>query len=47
MDGMKVETISDAKIALFDKRPEQTVKIGIKRKRFLFGEKEMEFEVTF
>jgi aminopeptidase N len=47
MDGIKVETISDAKIALFDKRPEQTVKIGIKRKRFLFGEKDMEFKVIF
>jgi aminopeptidase N len=47
IDGMKVETISDAKIALFDKRPEQTVKVGIKRKRFLFGERDMEFTVTF
>jgi aminopeptidase N len=47
IDGMKVETISDAKIALFDKRPGQTAKVGIRRKRFLFGEKDMEFTVAF
>jgi uncharacterized iron-regulated protein len=47
IDDMNVETVEDAKIALFDKRPEQTVKVKIMRKRFLLGEKEMEFDITF
>ena len=47
IDDMKVGAVSDAKIAIFDKRPGETVKVKIMRKRFLLGDKEMEFDITF
>ncbi len=46
IDDWKIESVEDAKIALFDKKPEQTVKVRIKRKRFLLGEKEFEFSIS-
>ncbi len=45
IDDWKIESVEDAKIALFDKKPEQTVRVRIKRKRFLLGEKELEFSL--
>jgi len=46
VDGRKIKTVSDIKIALFDKEPEQTVIVKVVRKRFLFGSKELEFNIS-
>jgi aminopeptidase N len=43
IDGWRIDSIEDTKIALFDKKPLQIIKIKIVRKRFLLGEKELEF----
>ncbi|MDA8088277.1 MAG: ChaN family lipoprotein [Nitrospiraceae bacterium] len=40
IDDWKVGSIWDAKIALFDKRPGQTVTVKVLRRRFLFGRTE-------
>ncbi|MDA8168841.1 MAG: ChaN family lipoprotein [Nitrospiraceae bacterium] len=44
--GWKVDSVADVKIAMFDKVPGQSVKVRVARKRFIFGYKEMEFEVN-
>ncbi len=46
VNGWKVQTVDDIKIALFDKEPGQTVSVKVSRKRFLFGEKELEFNIS-
>lgn len=46
IDDWKIESIEDVKIAIFDKKPGDTVNIKVIRKRFLFGEKALEFQVT-
>jgi aminopeptidase N len=46
LDDWKVNSIDDIKIFLFDKKPGETIKVKILRKRFLFGDKEHEFTVT-
>ncbi len=46
VDGWKVKDISDIKIGLLDVTPDQTVRVTVLRKRFLFGEKEMEFDLS-
>jgi len=46
VDGWKVQTVSDIKIALFDKEPGQTVAVKVLRKRFLFGSRELEFNLS-
>ncbi|MEJ2685393.1 MAG: ChaN family lipoprotein [Candidatus Sulfobium sp.] len=47
VNGWKVKEISDIKIGLLDVKPDQTVKVTALRKRFLFGEKKMEFDLSF
>ncbi|VAX28064.1 hypothetical protein MNBD_NITROSPIRAE02-1087 [hydrothermal vent metagenome] len=47
IDDRIVGDISDVKIALLDRKPGDKVKIKVKRKRFLFGMKEMVFDVVF
>jgi len=45
LDGVLVKTIPDIKIALFFKNKGDIMKVKVARKRFLLGEKELEFEV--
>jgi uncharacterized iron-regulated protein len=46
IDDWKIESVEDVKIAIFDKKPGDTVEVKVVRKRFLFGEKVLEFQVT-
>lgn len=46
LDGEKILSVDDIKIFLFYKKPGGTVTVTVLRKRFLFGEREMRFEVT-
>jgi len=46
VDDWKVESIEDVRIALFDKKQGETVKVKVSRKQFLFGEKVLELQVT-
>ena len=46
LDEWDIESIGDVKIALLDKRHGQTIKVKASRKRFPFGKKMLEFEVT-
>jgi membrane-associated protease RseP (regulator of RpoE activity) len=46
IDGWKIGSLSDIKIALFDKEPGQTVTVKVARKRFIFGDTELEFHVS-
>jgi aminopeptidase N len=46
IDGEKIKGIDDLKIFLFYKKQGDTVKITVLRKRFLFGKKELSFDVT-
>jgi len=45
LDGVPVTSLQDVKLALFYKDKGDIMKIRVVRKRFLLGEKEMEFEV--
>ena len=45
LDGTKVENVEDIKLELFFKKKDDIVKLKVLRKRFLLGEKEMEFSV--
>jgi S1-C subfamily serine protease len=45
LDGVPVTTVQDIKLALFYKDKGDTMKIKVVRKRFLLGDREMEFEV--
>jgi uncharacterized iron-regulated protein len=45
IDGEPVQTMDEVKIALFYKKQEDTVTVGVVRKRFLIGEKELKFAV--
>jgi len=45
VDNSKIGTADDVRIALFDKKPYESVRVKIMRKRFLLGEKELEFNV--
>lgn len=47
IDDWKVASVPDAKIALFDKVPGQTVSVKAVRKRFLIGSTEITVKVTF
>jgi uncharacterized iron-regulated protein len=46
LDGEKIEAIEDIKIHLLYTKKGDTVNVKVRRKRFLFGEKEMEFTIT-
>jgi predicted metalloprotease with PDZ domain len=46
IDGWKVASVADAKVALFDKLPGQTVTVQVVRKRFLFGSETITVKVT-
>ena len=46
VDDWKVESVEDVKIALFDKKEGDKIKVKIIRKRFLFGKKVIEFNIT-
>ncbi len=46
IDDWKIETVEDVKIFLVDKKKGETIKIKALRKRFLLGDKEMEFTAT-
>lgn len=45
VEGAPVNTVEDIKIALFYKKKNDILKVKVVRKRFLLGDKEMEFEV--
>lgn len=45
IDDMGIRTIEDLRIHLFYKKSGDTLRIKVLRKRFLFGEKEMVFEI--
>jgi membrane-associated protease RseP (regulator of RpoE activity) len=45
LDGRAVHDVPDIKLALFYRQKGDIIKVGVIRKRFLLGEKEMEFEV--
>ena len=44
--GWKTGSVSDVKIALFDREPGQSVSVKVLRKTFLFGSKELEVQVS-
>ncbi len=46
VNGVKIQTVNDIKIALFDKEPGQIVIVNVVRKRFLFGARELEFHIA-
>ncbi|MEW6003604.1 MAG: ChaN family lipoprotein, partial [Nitrospirota bacterium] len=46
LDNSEIEAIEDVRIFMFDKKEGESVKIKVLRKRFLFGEREIEFTVT-
>jgi uncharacterized iron-regulated protein len=46
IDDWKIESIEDVKIALFGKKQGETINIKVSRKKFLFGEKVLEFHIT-
>ncbi len=46
VDTWKIDTVEDVRIALYDKNPGDTVKVKIIRKRFLLGDKELEFDIS-
>ncbi len=46
VDGWRIQTVNDIKIALFDKVPGQTVSVIVTRKRFLIGTREITFHVS-
>ena len=46
VDGWKIQTINDIKIALVNKEPGQTIKVNVIRKRFLLGESERAFHIS-
>ncbi len=45
VNGWRVETVSDIKIALFDREPGQAVSVKAERKRFFLGSRELEFRL--
>ena len=45
LDDVPVKTIPDIRTALFFKNKGDIMKVKVVRKRFLLGEKELEFEV--
>ena len=45
LDGVAVHDVPDIKLALFYRHKGDIVKVGVIRKRFLLGEKDMEFDV--
>jgi uncharacterized iron-regulated protein len=45
LDGLSMQTSDDVKIALFYKKKGESARVKVVRKRFLLGDKEMEFEV--
>ncbi len=46
IDDQKVKSIEDLKLTLFDKRPDDTLKVKIVRKKLLIGKKDMSISVT-
>jgi S1-C subfamily serine protease len=46
VDDWKVESVVDVKIALFDKKEGDKINVKVIRKRFLFGKKVIEFNIT-
>jgi aminopeptidase N len=46
VDDWKVESVEDVKIALFDKKEGDKINVKVVRKRFLFGKKVIEFNIT-
>jgi aminopeptidase N len=46
LDGVPVSSIEDIKLFLFYKKKEEPLKVKVERKRFLLGDKEMEFKVN-
>jgi aminopeptidase N len=45
IDGTKIASVEDLKLELFFKHQEDIVKVKVLRKRFLLGDREMEFDV--
>ncbi len=45
LDGVPISSMEDIKLFLFYKKKEEPLKVKVERKRFLLGDKEMEFEV--
>jgi aminopeptidase N len=45
VDDWKIETVDDVRIALFEKKPYESVRIKVKRKKFFVVEEDIEFNV--
>ncbi|BCB96363.1 hypothetical protein JZK55_12850 [Dissulfurispira thermophila] len=45
LDNVAIKSVDDVRIHLFYKKKGDTVRVKVLRKRFLFGDKEMEFDV--
>ncbi len=45
VDGWRIETVSDIKIALLDREPGQTVSVKVIRKNFFLGSRDLEFHL--
>ena len=45
VDDWKIGTVDDVKIALFEKRPYESVRVRVKRKKFLVVEENLEFNI--
>jgi aminopeptidase N len=46
IDSLKIETIDDLKIALFDRRAGESLEIKVLRNKFFMGKKEVFFSIT-
>ena len=46
IDDWKIKAIDDVKIALFGKKQGEKINVKVLRKKFLFGEKVLEFDIT-
>lgn len=44
--GWQTGSVSDVKIALFDRKPGQTVMVKVLRKSFFFGSRELEIPAS-
>jgi PDZ domain-containing secreted protein len=45
VDDWKIETAADARIALSEKKPYESVNVKVKRKRFFWGDRDLWFNV--
>jgi uncharacterized iron-regulated protein len=46
IDGEEITSIQDVRISLYDRKKGDTLKVKVRRKRFLLGDRELDFSVT-